>query len=403
MVRRTRLLGLSCLVLLVGGVAGWWVYYSSRPEYRLRHGQAAIRAGDHETGERMAAALEGSGFKDQALLLRGESLFLRGEASGRKADVVAAVQMLYQVGAEGDFRLEAACVIGRCLLHLGNPVEAEKTFSFVLSRSPDYVDAHRGLMAVCYDLGALTEATFHAEKWAELAPRDGRPHRFLGLVNKDMGQWQAAVARYRAALERELKGPVREEVRIELAECLIRLGDCAGALTVLELSRPPAEQFARVLTSQGECHRVLGDTRKAAELAEQALDAGPSYTSALRLRAQLALDADDAAEAVGDLERAAALAPNEFDTQHLLGRAYAQLGQPQKAQAAQQRVKEIQALLVDLHQLTHEAMERPKDAALHNKMADLLTQLGKPQVAALHRRVAASLSPAPGAVPASPP
>jgi tetratricopeptide (TPR) repeat protein len=390
MSRRIRLALLTCLCL--AGTGGWWYFHTSRPEYRLRRGQEAVRAGRYQAAEAEAAALEADGHMEAALLLRGEALLLRGEAQERTEDVVAALSMLNQIHAEGVILVEAAALSGRCLLRLGNLLEAERAFSFVLSQNPDFVDAHRGLMAVYYDLGALTHAKNHAMKWAELAPRDGRPHRFLGLISKDMGNYQEAVAPYRAALERELKSQAREEVKIELAECLIRLLNYTAAYEALESSRPPEEFLARVLTAKAECQRALGDAEKAQELVAQALEVSPRFTEALRVRARLALDADEPALAASGLERAAALAPHEFDTHHLLGRAYGQLGEEKKALAARQQVKEIQSRLDELTQLTLETMEHPKDAKLHHRLADLYVQMGMPEMAVARRRVAALLA-----------
>ncbi len=110
------------------------------------------------------------------------------------------------------------------------------------------------------------------------------------------------------------------------------------------------------------------------------------------MRAQLALDADDPALAISNLQRAAALAPNEYDTQHMLGRAYGQLGDEKNAQAARQRVKEIQGRLDELSTLTRETMERPKDARLHHRLADIYAQMSMPEMAAARRRVAAHLT-----------
>jgi tetratricopeptide (TPR) repeat protein len=402
MSRRTRVLLLATLGLLAAGAGGWWYYHTSRPEYRLRRAQEAARAGDYPAAALAADSLEADGYLDEALLVRGEALLLRGEEQGRPADLSAALKVLSQVRPGGALGLEAACLSGRCLLRLGDLVLAERAFAFVVSRDENFVDAHRGLMAVYYDLGALPASMNHAQKWAELSPRDGRPLRFIGLLYKDMGQCSHALEPYREALGRDLKEAVKEEVRVELAECLARIREFAEAEEVLESGRPPAPLMARVLTVRADCRRARGEPGQAKELVDQALQANPTFTEALRVRAQLALDADNAAAAAGDLERAVALAPAEYDTHHLLAQAYAQLGQPKKAQAARARVKEIQAQLQELTDLTFATMERPKDAGLHLKMAELFTKLGRPEMAAHQRRIAAGLSgPAPGA--AAPP
>jgi tetratricopeptide (TPR) repeat protein len=260
-------------------------------------------------------------------------------------------------------------------------------------------------MAVYYDLGAHDDARYHAEKWSALAPRDARPHRFIGLLYKDLGAYREAIAPYRAALERELANTVRQEVIIELAECHIKLTEFAAARDVLASSQPAATLVARVQTAKAECARALGEPEGAKELLGSALAADPKHTGALRLRAQLAMDADDLTGAMDDLERAAALAPAEFETYHLLGRVYGRLGQTAKAVAAQERVKEIQGQFDELTRLTREAAARPKDARLHEKMAVIYAQLRMPDMEAAQRRLAAQLADiaSPSAKPPAPP
>jgi tetratricopeptide (TPR) repeat protein len=391
-ISRGRLLLLAVLGLSAGGAAGWWYWHTSRPDYRVRQAQRALRLGDFGTAETAADSLKRDGHTNEALLLRGEAMLLRGEARNRKEDVVSALKLLNQIDGTSPCNTEAICLSGRCMLRLGNLLEAERSFAFVLTEDPDFLDAHRGLMAVYYDLGAHGDAQEHAERWAELAPRDGRPKRFIGLLCKDHGDCRQAIAAYRAALDRDLTEGVRQEVIIELAECHIKLTEWDAALEVLASSKPPANLLARVETARAECARARGNAREARELVTSALAADPNHTAALRLRAQVAMDAGDVGQAVDDLERAAALAPAEFETMHLLGRAYGQLGQSDHALRAQERVKEIQGHFDELTRLTREATERPKDARLHQKMAAIYAQLRMPEMEAAQRRVAAHLS-----------
>ena len=64
----------------------------------------------------------------------------------------------------------AAALSGRCQLELGNSVEAERAFRFVLDQKKDHVDVHRGLATVYFDHGAHMRAIEHAEEWAKLEP-----------------------------------------------------------------------------------------------------------------------------------------------------------------------------------------------------------------------------------------
>jgi tetratricopeptide (TPR) repeat protein len=401
MSRQLQVWGLSSVCLLAAAAAGMWYWQCSQPEYRLRRAQAAMRAGDYAAAEASAAALEADGCRDESLLLRAESLLLRAEAQNHSEELAVALTLLNRVPAESDRAIEAATLSGRCLLRVGNLVDAERTFAYVLSLDAECVAAHRGLMAVYYDLGALSAARHHAKEWAKRAPRDGRPHRFIALMHKDLGHYQEAIAPYRAALERELTDQARAEASLELAQCLIRGGQFAEAEEVLDATRPPAALLSRVLTAQAECERALDRSEAARELIARALEAEPQYTEALRISAHLSLDAEDPAGAARLLERAAALAPNEFDTYHLLGRAYSTLGESKKAEAAQRRVKEIQGQLEELTKLTQELMSRPKDATLHRKLADVFARLNMREMAAARRRVAATLDRAsPSTAPA---
>src|SRR5262249_4069757 len=147
----------------------------------------------------------------------------------------------------------AAAVSGRCLLQLGETHQAERAFLFVLAQQPTNPDAHRGLAAVYFDQGALKRAAKHCEEWANLAPGDGRPCRFLALILKDLDHKSEAVAAYREALRRDLSDNVTQEVRVELAEMLTKTGAYAEALATLDRCDALAAQNPKVMTLRAEC------------------------------------------------------------------------------------------------------------------------------------------------------
>ncbi len=398
---RPRRIAMVAAVLLAGGLAWGW-YTVTRPDYRLHRAQQALRADDLDAAEAAAAALQADGCTDAALLLRGEMLLRRGEQGGGTADFLGALSTLNRLSADNPYRVGAANLSARCLLRLGNLSAAERSFAFVLSEQPDDIDAHRGLMALYYDLGALGQANEHAERWAALDPHDGRPMRFMGLVQKDLGRNAEAVPFYRAALERTLTEQVRHEVCIELTECLLRTGKYADARDVLDADRPGEPLAATYLTLSAECARGLGEPARARELVDQALDVKATHTPALRLRGQLALDAGDLAHAGDDLQRAVAIAPKEYETHHLLAQVYARQGRTREAKEEQERVKAIQADWEEITRLTKAAIDRPKDVSLHRHMAEVFARLDMPQMAANQRRLAAALTPPVAAAPPPP-
>ena len=230
---------------LLGG-AGAWRHYTNRPEYLLGKGQAALRRGDADAAEVLAARLEAAGYADHACLLRGEAYL-------RQKRPALALQEFNNIRDQGAIRLEAVALSGKCLLQLENAPEAARCFQFVLSEQPDHVEAHRGLAVVYYDQGAIGLALEHLQTVARLDPGDGRPHRLMGLIYKDQARPAEAVASYEEALKRPLIDESLGEVREELAETLLRQGDAARAQEVLDGCDARHAQKPKVLALKAEC------------------------------------------------------------------------------------------------------------------------------------------------------
>jgi tetratricopeptide (TPR) repeat protein len=399
-----RVLVLGCLAgvasLAAGGV--WW-YRTTRPEYLLRQGQEALRGGDLARAHELADRLGAGGAADHAHLLRGEVFFREAgpyldtpEEHAALPLLKRAVREFNQIRDQGTIRLEAAALSGQCILYAKNPAEAARVFRFVLGQKPDHLDAHRGLAAVYYDQGAGSLAVRHLEEVARLDPQDGRAHRLMGLIYKERAsQNDKAIPCYREALRRHLSASAAEEVREELAECLVREGDFAGALEVLEGSTPPPARMAKVLALRAEGLYGLGRAEQARSVADQALAAHPDSADLLRLRARLHLDADEARAAADLLARAVALDRSDYRSRHLLALAYARLDRRDEAAEQHRLVEETQGRLKQLTQLSAEVASKPWDASLHLRLAELCDQLGKPGEAGMWRRSAAACPRAP--------
>lgn len=398
---RTRLT--VCVVCAAAlGFGLWYWLATDGPDDRLRRARTALAHGD-----RAAAAIEyerlvAGGHQDHALLLRGEELVL-----ARRYE--EALPVLSGVRDRGGVGLQAMALSGRCLLERGDLRGAESAFALVLAerdRSQAVVaavlmatrDAHRGLAAVRYDQGALPLAVAHCDEWAECDPVDGQPHRFRGVIYQDLGQYRAAADAYRAALARTLPVGVAWEVRTDLARCLLKISESAAALEALGEAEPPASVAAATLTLRAECLRGLGRAAAAAEQVERAVaaaertpDASDARAEALRLRGRLRLDANDVKGALADLEKSDRAKPQDYQTHHLLAQAHARAGNADRARAESRRVKEIQSWMDELTRLTRELTERPRDAGLHEQMADYYSKMQMDAPARRHRRIAAAL------------
>ena len=379
---RRLLIAASLLGLL--GLCGTFWYQSTKPDRLLRRGQQALQEGNLDQAERLATRLDARGYKDHAH-------FLRCELSFRSHDYPRAVAEFNQIKDQGDLLVEASALCGRWfLLELHRPAEAERFLRFVISKKPDHVDAHRGLATIYYDQRAWVPAVLHLLKWAELDPQDGRAHRFMGLIYKDLDQPTPAVACYEEALRRQLAAPVAEEVKAELAECLVAQSHYERALGLLESCGGRSDETSKLVALRAECLWGLGRSSEAQALLDHALAEQSRAPELLRLRAKLYLHANNTDAAVPLLERAVGVDPNDYAARYQLAQAYQALDRP--ADAAEQRrlADRTKELLLQLTDLVKNASDNPWDADVRKRLAELCRKLDKPKLADMWQKAAAS-------------
>jgi tetratricopeptide (TPR) repeat protein len=384
--RRRCLLLLACgtSLLALGASAGLWWYSISRPDYRLRQGQEALRRGNGFKAEQTALQLEADGYNDHAHLLSGEIYF-------RQQHYVQAVHEFNKLQDQGNLRREAVALSGRCFLSLGNRSEAARAFRFVLSEDPEHLEAHRGLAAVYYDQGAVVSALHHLFELARLDGTNGQAHRLIGLIYKDRPyDNQLAIAAYQEALRRELSPEVAEAVREELAACLVKQSDYAQALQILDGCTAEGAAQPAVVALRANCLWSLGQASQACALLDQALPAYPQSVELLRLRAQLHLDAREPEASLARLEQALQIDRHDFVSRHLLAQTYDALGRRTEADEQRRLCEQTQADFKTLTQLSEEVGRKPWDASLHQRLAEVCEKLNKPELAAMWRQAAAA-------------
>ncbi len=399
------LLGLLAAVLALCGLARWghasW-YFHAAADYRLHYGQQELRAGNLDRVEQIAANLQDDGYLDQAALLRGEALFRQGKAlveSGQPQPAVGrladAVREFNKIHDQGEIRIEAAALSGQCLLYLKQPREAERALRFVLHERPDHVDAHRALAAIYFDQGALMAAVQHLKRVAELDDADGRPHRLMGLIYKDLEDYGTAIDCYRRALGRELRGQSPDKVQMELAECLSKQNGWAEALALLVQCDPSPEDAPTVAALRAECLRGLGRVTEAGAVLDQALAAFPDDVVLLRQRAIVHLAAKEPMAAVRLLQQALDLDRHDYTSLYQLGLGYRMLGRATEAEQQLRLAEQTKEDLLEHRRLTQEAAAQPWDGRVRLRLAALCDKLGRPSDAAQWRQAAAACSPPP--------
>lgn len=384
--RRRAVLVLAVFALGVAAFVGWR-YRVTRPDYRLARGTEAVRARDWAAAEGHVARLEASGAADHARLLAAEVYHARGLPD-------RALTELNRMAPDGPLEHRRAVLAGRCLLDLRSLVEAYRVFRGVLADHPDDPDALRGLAAITYDLGQMDEALGHLTRVADLDPADPRPLRLIGLIRADGGNPEPAEAAYRAALARDPAPDLTAELRSELAQALLQQKKYPEAVAVLDAAREAAggAEPADLLLIRAECLRGLGRAPEAAALVDRGIEADPEGGRLYRLRGQLLMDRDQPAEAATALEKALALIPGHYQTQFLLAQAYAAAGRKADADQAFARAEDLRRDNELLSDLSRAASDRPWDPAVRVRLAEVCDRLNKPELAAMWRGAAASLT-----------
>jgi tetratricopeptide (TPR) repeat protein len=378
------------LVLFGAGacyVAFEW-HRTTAPETRLRKGREAAQAGDYSRAGRYAQLLQDAGEASPALLIFGEMQFQRGNFE-------KALALLNSIRDEGEIRVQAAELSGRCLLGLNERREAERVFRFVVSERPSDIEVHRFLATIYYDQGDYARAQLHLREVARLDPNDPRPYRLIGLIHNDLNEpAEESVAAYREALRLGLSVSAEEEVRIELAECLLKLFRAQEALEVLGGLE---SELAYVFRAQALSQLNRGD--EATRVLDEGLRRYPHHPGLAALRGVRYLADDRTDEAIRLLEPALAINTGDHQSRYQLARAYERVGRREDALKQHAIVRETQQRLAEMTELNKLAMKDPWDAGVRLRLAEVCAQTGRPDLAAMWKKAAEACSPDLGAAP----
>jgi tetratricopeptide (TPR) repeat protein len=226
---------------------------------------------------------------------------------------------------------------------LGRPCNDELLFVLeaAISQSTDPVTqrAHRrkraGLLAGKGDRdGARTELAY----LLRADPKDGAGLRMLATIEREDERWDSAISAYRRLLSLE-EGVALADCALELSEACERAGRLGDARAALERALRAVPGDGRVRPRLIAVYRALGERRELGALTLE--DAGRENDVAERFRllldaTQLFLDAEpsDVTAALGSLEQARRLRPEDDGLTALVAEATARGGRPDEAIAA---------------------------------------------------------------------
>ena len=368
------------IVLLIGISLAVYRYMVTRPEYRFAIAKQSIASRDWESAEWLAARLEGAGREDLSILLRAEVRIQRADPNG-------ALELLNRFPTEGERRADAAAMVGRCLMGLNRPQQAFSAFRLALELEPNHIEARRGAAQIAYNIGQLETAIGHLQALIELDPRDGKPRKLLGDIQADLGRHALAVDAYRAARDCELVSNLREEVTLSLATSLAKLNRFEEMLAIAQ--DPGTSPEWAVL--HVKARRGLGHGAEARVVAEAALTKFTGSHELLAMLGQLELDEGHTQAAVKVLKQAYALAPRDYPVCLLLSQAFAADGNKAEADRLGKQAEDLRADLELITKLTGEAEQKPWDATVRRRLAEVCERMGNTAMAKQWRELASQL------------
>jgi len=378
--RLAVLAGLLVAAAAVGGVAYW---HWQRPSQRFARALAALDAKRWDEVKRELAGLERApDYEPQQHFLRGALLVHAGKPR-------RALEELAHTVHDPELRVPTLVRSGEAFYRIGDLRRAIHVLSQAVEADAGAVDAHRWLASAYYDLGLVDAAAAHLIRVAELDPADPRPHRLMGLIQKDFEKYAPAVESYRESLRRSANQPDGEEILLELAECQIKLREHDAALETLAEAPPSADRWV----AEAECHYGEGRSDEAKRLLEQALEQSPVNLRGLMLLATILLEERNAAGAVELLTRAVIGYPKEYAARFKLAQAYRRLGDAKHADEHAAVARELDQLREEFAKLHKKANLEPNNADVRCRLGQLARQLDRPDLARVWFRSALQIDP----------
>jgi len=320
---------------------------------------------------------------------RARALILRARIGIERRDLAMAIKALDGVDHEGALSGEFAYWKGRTLYEARQPLLALGWFRTARKLKPDDADAARWLAAAAYDLGDRSTVVEALEGVARLDPKDPRVWRTLGAIFLENVKYEQA----RTAFERSLAlDRSQQEVRLQLAETLLKLGEAEAAKRELDrcegmVSR---EKHAELLS---ESFRIKGDIEGLRKVVAVGLAEAPENPALLTQQATIDLADGQEDLALIKLDRAAKADPYRSQTFYQRGLVLRRLGREADAALDNERAASLAKSLVEMSTLNDQAAQNPQDPEVRYQLGLVCIKLGKPELAASWLRAALACDP----------
>lgn len=386
MSHRYRVVLIMLLIGACGIVPAVFIWPPVPPEEHFRQAMAALERHDLETvAVKVKILRDHPGFETHVNLLHGAYRLRRGNPE-------AALRELSARRPDGELRAPVLLHVVESFYQLGKLAEAEMIARQLEQEQPENTDAHRWLAAIYYDLGALNSAIKELGVVTTLAPNDFQPRHLLGLIYFDSDKYAEATKHYRKALALEPSPKQRRQIIHNLAQALVKTREYQAALDVLE----QASVDAFLLALKSQCQWGLGEHGRARQTLKQAEVLDPDERLVLLLKARIEIEADNPQAAVEPLQRHLDRDPHDFECRYQLALSYRSLGQSERYKTEIARMQESKELRRQLSDFGEQAVDRPRDAKIRDRVADVCDKLGKHRLAQTYRQAASACRRATG-------
>ncbi len=371
--------------VVIIGVAGVWAYrFWNDPHRQFEAARQAMRAGDVETVRKTMEVL-----KDYPLF-NAHRHFLRGSLLLRDGAMDEAYQEFGFCIEHPDLEVDATVLAGQALYQARRAGNAKVLWDRALKLDPNCLDAHRWLGVLCYDIGAMDHALNHFKKVSELAPKDARPDRMMGMIHWMYDRPQDAVNHYRESLRRSTDQPDLETILMELAECEAKVRDYPAALETLAKCKT---RSVRHRTLEADSRFSLGEYDRAMQLLDEALAEAPDDYLARLAKGKILLAQQKPQEAADALKAAIERRAVDDDAHAQLATALRILGKDEEAKHHEEESARLRDLWIQNRDYHTKAIAEPNNAELRFKMGTLSKELDRPDLARAWFQAAIAINP----------
>ena len=307
--------------------------------------------------------------------------------SGKLDDAMSVAERLSEIQV---MQAECYLIAGEVFAKRLQFLAAIDAFSNAQRNDPSNIRAHRWLAVIYHDTGAMNLATEHLRMVAKLDPTDFRSLRFSGLIHREYEKFEDSVTDYRDALTRNPPAKVADEVRLELAESLLKLRKLEEVKeTLASITSKSASRSALL----AETLETAGQTEEALASAKEAIGMDSNHLRGSLVLGRLYNGNRQWEQCIDCLQPIVAKYPGEHEPMFLLGRAMISSGKDEEGKRFLAESKRLKDIFLKFSELNAEAVKRPQDVALRIVLGQLAEELQKLGIARTWYLAALGLDP----------